>query len=196
MGILQAVGDKAACIVRVPAADETPIKRVLDLGADGIIAPLVNTAEQAEYVVRSARYSPAGSRGVGLGRAHGYGMRFKEYIDSANELVTVVVQAEHAQAVENIESIVKVEGIDAVLIGPYDLSASMGKMGQVDDPAVIEAIDHVTDTCLAAGIPLGYFGVNAEAVRPFADRGYTLLVAGTDTLFLGSAAEATLSALR
>ncbi|MDP6112510.1 MAG: aldolase/citrate lyase family protein, partial [Planctomycetota bacterium] len=186
----------AACIVRVPAADETPIKRVLDLGADGIIAPLVNTAEQAEYVVRSARYSPAGSRGVGLGRAHGYGMRFKEYIDSANELVTVVVQAEHAQAVENIESIVKVEGIDAVLIGPYDLSASMGKMGQVDDPAVIEAIDHVTDTCLAAGIPLGYFGVNAEAVRPFADRGYTLLVAGTDTLFLGSAAEATLSALR
>jgi 2-dehydro-3-deoxyglucarate aldolase/4-hydroxy-2-oxoheptanedioate aldolase len=196
MGILQAVGDEAACIVRVPAADETPIKRVLDLGADGIIAPLVNTAEQAEYVVRSARYSPAGSRGVGLGRAHGYGMRFKEYIDSANELVTVVVQAEHAQAVENIESIVKVEGIDAVLIGPYDLSASMGKMGQVDDPAVIEAIDHVTDTCLAAGIPLGYFGVNAEAVRPFADRGYTLLVAGTDTLFLGSAAEATLSALR
>ncbi|MDP6356185.1 MAG: aldolase/citrate lyase family protein [Planctomycetota bacterium] len=196
MGILQAVGDKAACIVRVPTADETPIKRVLDLGADGIIAPLVNTAEQAEYIVRSARYSPAGSRGVGLGRAHGYGMRFKEYIDSANELVTVVVQAEHAQAVENIESIVKVEGIDAVLIGPYDLSASMGKMGQVDDPAVIEAIDHVTDTCLAAGIPLGYFGVNAEAVRPFADRGYTLLVAGTDTLFLGSAAEATLSALR
>ena len=196
MGILQAVGDKTACIVRVPTADETPIKRVLDLGADGIIAPLVNTAEQAEYIVRSARYSPAGSRGVGLGRAHGYGMRFKEYIDSANELVTVVVQAEHAQAVENIESIVKVEGIDAVLIGPYDLSASMGKMGQVDDPAVIEAIDHVTDTCLAAGIPLGYFGVNAEAVRPFADRGYTLLVAGTDTLFLGSAAEATLSALR
>jgi 2-dehydro-3-deoxyglucarate aldolase len=196
VGILQAVGDKAACIVRVPEASETPIKRILDLGADGIIAPQVNTAEQAEYVVRSARYSPAGSRGVGLGRAHGYGMRFKEYLESANEKVTVVVQAEHAQAVENIESIVKVEGIDAVLIGPYDLSASMGKMGQIDDPKVTEAIDHVTETCLTAGIPLGYFGVNADAVQPFADRGYTLLVAGVDTIFLGSAAEATLSALQ
>ncbi|MDA1142372.1 MAG: aldolase/citrate lyase family protein [Planctomycetota bacterium] len=195
-GILQAVGDKAACIVRVPEANETYIKRILDLGADGIIAPQVNSAEQAEHVVRSARYSPVGSRGVGIGRAHGYGMAFKEYIESANEQVTVVVQAEHVDAVENIESIVKVEGIDAVLLGPYDLSASMGKMGQIEDPEVVAAIDHVTGTCLAANIPLGYFGVTAEAVRPYADKGFTFLVAGTDTIFLGSAAEATLTAMK
>ena len=115
----------------------------------------MNTVEQAASVVRYARYAPAGSRGVGLARAHGYGLRFQEYLDAANQSVAVIVQAEHAQAVENIESIVKVEGIDAVLIGPYDLAASLGKMGRIDDRAVTDAIDHVTNACQAAGIPLG-----------------------------------------
>lgn len=196
LAILQAVGDRIVCVVRVPAAEEVPIKKVLDLGAAGIIAPQVNTADQAADVVRYARYAPAGARGVGLARAHGYGMRFAEYLESANEQVAVIVQAEHAQAVENIESIVKVAGIDAVLLGPYDLSASLGKMGQIDDPAVTDAIDHVTETCRAAGMPLGYFGVTADAVRPYVDRGYTLIVVGVDTLLLGGAAKNLLSELR
>ena len=188
LAILQAVSHRVACLVRVPSADEVSIKKVLDLGATGIIVPQVNTAEQAADVVRFARYAPAGSRGVGLARAHGYGMRFREYIESANESVVVVVQAEHALAVQNIEAIAKVPGIDAVLLGPYDLAASLGKMGQINDPLVTEAIDHITETCLAAGIPLGYFGVTAEAVKPYVERGYTLIVAGVDTLFLGNAA--------
>ncbi len=196
LAILQAVGDRVACVVRVPAAEEVPIKKVLDLGAAGIIAPQVNTVEQAAAVVRYARYAPAGARGVGLARAHGYGMHFAEYLKSANEQVAVIVQAEHAQAVDNIEAIVKVEGIDAVLLGPYDLSASLGKMGQIDDPAVTGAIDHVTETCRAAGMPLGYFGVTADAVRPYVERGYTLIVAGVDTLLLGGAAKSLLSELR
>ena len=189
LAILQAVSYRVACLVRVPSADEVPIKKVLDLGATGIIVPQVNTPEQAADVVRFARYAPAGARGVGLARAHGYGMRFREYIESANERVVVVVQAEHALAVQNIEAIVKVDGIDAVLLGPYDLAASLGKMGQINDPLVTQAIDHVTTTCLAAGIPLGYFGVTAEAVKPYVERGYTLIVAGVDTLFLGTAAK-------
>src|SRR5437763_13507579 len=106
----------------------------------------VETVELAANVVRYARYSPAGSRGVGLARAHGYGMRFQEYMETANERVSVIVQAEHALAVENIEAIVKVEGIDAVFIGPYDLSASLGKMGKINDPVVIDAIEHVSRT--------------------------------------------------
>lgn len=196
LALLQAVGSRVACLVRVPAAEETPIKKVLDLGADGIIVPQVNTAEQAADVVRFARYSPAGSRGLGLARAHGYGMRFQEYLETANDRVSVVVQAEHALAVENIEAIVKVEGIDAVLLGPYDLSASLGKMGKIDDPAVVDAIGHVTKTCQAAGIPLGYFGVTAAAVRPYVERGYTLIVAGVDTLFLAGGARKILAELR
>ena len=166
LAILQAVGDRIACIVRVPGAEEVPIKKVLDLGAEGIIVPQVNTVEQAASVVRYARYSPAGSRGVGLSRAHGYGMRFEQYLETANEQIAVIVQAEHVLAVENIESIVKVEGIDAVLVGPYDLAASLGKMGRIDDPAVTDAIEHVSKTCQAAGIPLGCFGLSAAAVRP------------------------------
>ena len=123
-------------------------------------------------------------------------MRFREYLETANEQVSVIVQAEHALAVQNIEAIVKVEGIDAVLIGPYDLSASLGKMGKINDPVVIDAIEHVTKTCQAAGIPLGYFGVNAAAVQPFIERGYRLIACGVDTLLLGGAAKNLLAELR
>ncbi len=196
LAILQAVGDRIACLVRVPGSEEAPIKKALDLGAEGIIVPQVNTAEQAARVVQYARYAPVGSRGVGLARAHGYGLRFQDYLEKANERVTVIVQAEHVQAVENMESIVKVEGIDAVLLGPYDLSASLGRMGRIDDPAVIEAIDQVTRTCQAAGIPLGYFGVSAQAVRPYIERGYSLIAAGVDTLMIAGAARQLLKELR
>src|SRR5262249_35894282 len=184
LAILQAVGDRVACLVRVPGAEESPIKKALDLGAEGIIVPQVNTVEQAASVVRFARYAPAGSRGVGLSRAHRYGLRFQEYLEAANQRVAVIVQAEHARAVENIESIVKVEGLDAVLLGPYDLAASLGKMGRIDDPAVTDAIEHVTRTCQAAGVPLGYFGVPAQAIRPYMESGYTMMAARVYTLFL------------
>ncbi len=196
LGILQAVDHKVASIVRVPSADEVAIKKVLDLGATGIIVPQVNSAEQAADVVRWARYAPAGSRGVGVARAHGYGMKFAEYIESANDNVAVIVQAEHADAVENIEHIAAVEGVDAVLLGPYDLSASMGIMGQLDNPIFTAAIDRITEVCLAAEMPLGIFGVNAEAIRPYAEQGYTLLVAGVDTLLLGNAAKNLLAEMR
>lgn len=196
LSILQAVDHRVACLVRVPGLDEVAIKKTLDLGAAGIIVPQVNTAQQAADVVRFARYAPLGERGVGLARAHGYGMEFQDYMENANESVSVVVQAEHAQAVENIESIVKVEGVDAVLLGPYDLSASLGQTGNLDHPSVVQAIDHITETCLKASIPLGYFGVTAKAVQPFIERGYTLIVAGVDTLMLGTSAKRMLDELR
>lgn len=196
VAILQAVGDRVACIVRVPVAEEAPIKRVLDVGAEGIICPQVNTPQLAANVVRWSRYAPEGLRGVGLGRAHGYGMNFQEYVDTANQQVTVIVQAEHAQAVENIEAIAATAGVDAVLLGPYDLASSYNKMGLIDDPQVTGAIDRITDVCQAANMPLGYFGVSADAVRPFVERGYQLIVTGVDTVFLGSAAKKTLSQLQ
>ena len=187
LAILQAVGDQVPCVVRVPAAAEVPIKKMLDLGAAGIIAPQVNTAQQAADVVAWSLYAPEGRRGVGLARAHGYGLNFQEYVESANQEITVIVQAEHAEAVENIEQIVQVDGIDAVLLGPYDLAASLGKMGQVDDPEVTGAIDRITAACQEVGLPLGIFGVSADAIRPYIEKGYNLVVAGTDTIFLASA---------
>ena len=196
LGILTAVNRRAACVVRVPSCDAVQIAKALDLGADGIIVPQVNTPQQAADAVRFARYPPEGTRGVGLARAHGYGSKFKEYVESANREIAVIVQAEHAMAVDNIDAIARVPGVDAILLGPYDLSASLGKMGQVDDPVVVTAIRRVTDACRGIGMPLGYFGVSAAAVRPYVERGYTLIVAGVDTTLLAGAARALLAELR
>ena len=194
--ILQAVGNEISCLVRIPQLGEAYIKQFLDLGASGIIIPQVNSAEQARSVVQFSRYSPLGSRGVGLGRAHRYGLKFQEYVESANDEVVVVVQAEHIDAVNNIESIVQVTGIDCVLVGPYDLSASMNKTGQVDHPEVIDAINHITTVCRDAKMPLGIFGVNADSICHYAQQGFTLLVAGTDTILLSQSAKKLLSIMR
>ncbi|MEZ6060654.1 MAG: aldolase/citrate lyase family protein [Planctomycetaceae bacterium] len=194
--ILQAVSHRLACVIRVPAASEASIKRTLDIGAAGVIVPMVNTPDQAADVVRWSRYSPAGSRGVGLARAQGYGLRFQQYVESANDSVAVIVQAEHALAVDNIESIVQVEGIDGVQLGPYDLAASMGKMGQVDDPDVVAAVDHIIATCLKANVAVGCFAISADAVQSWVERGCTLITAGVDTLLLAGAAGSTLKSLR
>ena len=91
--VLQGAGSEMPCLVRVSASEEVPIKKALDVGAAGIIAPMVNSVEQAERVVRLSKYAPLGTRGVGLGRAHGYGLRFQEYVQRANEDVAVVIQA-------------------------------------------------------------------------------------------------------
>ena len=196
LSVLRAVDHRIPCVVRVPAPEEIPIKKTLDIGATGIIAPQTNTVEQVESVVRYCRYSPQGSRGVGLGRATTYGQGFADYVGTANDNVAVIVQAEHIEAVENIEAIVQVEGVDAILIGPYDLSASLGKMGQVTDPEVVAAIDHVTDVCHAAEMPLGIFGVTAEAVIPYRDKGFSLIVSGVDLLMIAQTAKQMLSQLR
>lgn len=186
--ILQTVGSRIPCVVRVPAAAEVPVKSALDLGAHGVIVPQVNTPETATAVVNWSRYAPEGTRGVGLARAHGYGFRFQDYLDSANADTAVIIQAEHIEAVEKIEQIASVPGIDAVLIGPYDLAASMGRMGDVEHPEVVAAIDRVTSVCQDAGIPLGIFGVTAEAVTPWIAKGYSLITASVDALLLGTAA--------
>jgi 2-keto-3-deoxy-L-rhamnonate aldolase RhmA len=193
--LLQAAGPALSCVVRIPAVGEIPIKQALDVGAAGIIAPQVNSAATAEQVVGWAKYPPAGRRGVGVARAHGYGRRLADYLTTANERLAVIVQAEHIDAVGQIEAIVAVPGVDAVLVGPYDLSASLGRPGAVDHPDVVAAIDRVTAVCRQAGMPLGIFGVSAEAVRPYMAKGYTLIVAGIDTLLLGQAAHGLLTQL-
>lgn len=196
LAVLQAVDRDLACIVRVPTLDVGWIKRALDLGAHGIIVPQVETAAEAAKAVRFARYTPEGERGMGLARAHRYGFAFREYVENANAGIAVVVQAEHARAVENIEAIAATEGLDAVFLGPYDLSASLGHPGDITHPRVAEAIGHITRSCQAAGMPLGYFGVDAKAVAPYVAQGYTLICAGVDCLLLGQAAQRLLAELR
>lgn len=188
--MLMAIGGRCASLLRVPSLGETCIKTALDLGVDGIIVPMVNSAELAREAVAWTRYPPQGRRGIGLARAQGYGLEFADYVENANDRLALVVQVEHIDAVENIEEIAAVDGLDAVFVGPYDLSASLGKTGAVDDPEVVAAIERVTRACRARGLALGYFGVSAASVLPYIERGFNLICAGTDAgLITGGAAE-------
>jgi 2-keto-3-deoxy-L-rhamnonate aldolase RhmA len=117
-------------------------------------------------------------------------------VSHANDETLVVVQAEHIEAVNNIEAIVQVPGVDAVLVGPYDLSASLGRIGEVTHPDVVSAIERVTQACRAAHMPLGIFGMSLEAVWPYVERGYTLLTVSIDTVLLGNAARELLTRFR
>ena len=194
--LVQAIDHQCPCFMRIPTGDEAHIKKALDIGLAGIMVPQVNTPEQAEQIIRLSKYPPQGTRGVGLARAHRYGYCFQDYLEQANDEITIILQAEHIQAVENIRKIVEVPGIDAILVGPYDLSASMGKPGQVNHPEVIAAIELVTAACKDADISLGIFGLSDEAVSPYMEQGFNLIAVGVDAVFLGTAARDTLGKLR
>jgi 2-dehydro-3-deoxyglucarate aldolase len=186
--ILQSVGERVDCILRVPLNDEIWIKKALDTGAAGILVPQVNVIEDARRAVRYSKYPLQGSRSVGIGRAQGYGAKSQEYLDRANASTAVIVQAEHIDAVKNIEAIVSVDGIDAVLVGPYDLSASMGLMGQVDSPEVQSAIEIIRQTCQNHGMPHGIFATKVERAKAYMQQGYNLIACSGDTLMLAQAA--------
>lgn len=177
------------CVVRIRDQSEASIKSALDSGAAGIIAPFVNTAEEAKRIVALCKYPPEGCRSVGVSRANGYGMQFQDYLRRANSETSVIVLVEHVDAVKNIESIVRVAGIDVVFLGPYDLSGSLGKPGEVNDPAVRSCLERVRQAASAAGIPLGIFGMTPDALEGLSAQGYTLLTVGIDTVFLGIAAK-------
>lgn len=183
--MIQAMKPNCGALVRVPEISEANIKKVLDIGAGGIIVPKVNTAEEAKQIVLFAKYPTQGVRGVGAARTHGYGLSFKEYVEKANAETLVVIQIEHFEGVNNINEIVEVEGVDVIFIWPYDLSASFGVAGQVEHPLVKVAIEKVETACAKAGIPMGYFGTNPEAVKPYLqNENYQLITCGTDSGFL------------
>jgi 2-dehydro-3-deoxyglucarate aldolase/4-hydroxy-2-oxoheptanedioate aldolase len=186
--MIQAVSGRSACIVRVPANEPIWITKVLDLGADGLIFPHISRAEEARAAVQAARYPPVGTRSVGIARAQGYGTRVAECLARANEEIVLIAQAEHIDAARNIDEILSVDGVDAVFIGPFDLSASLGIPGQTTDPKVQEAIARIGDACTARNVPSGIFARDAEGVRRAAEQGFSLLGASTDTLLFDGAA--------
>lgn len=194
--ILQAKRGDCAALVRIPVNDETWIKRVLDLGADGIIVPQVKTAEEAQRAVSSSKYPPTGTRSVGMSRASGYGMDFAQYIREANDKLSVFLQIEHTEGVKNIDAILQIKGIDAIIIGPYDMSGSFGKLGQIQDPQVHEAIETVRKTCKAKGIPIGIFCLQPDLARTYLDQGYDLVNLGCDIHFLWSSAKSALDSIK
>ena len=114
-------------------------------------------------------------------------MKFQDYVDEANKKITVIMQIEHVEGVKNIDAIVKVPGLDAIIIGPYDLSGSMGKIGKVNDPEVQQKIDTARKAGLNAGLAVGIFTTNPEEVKSLSEKGYTLIAVGIDTMIFGQA---------
>lgn len=175
-------------LVRVAAAEETHVKQALDAGADGIVCPAVPDAATADALVRWAKYPPQGRRSVGVGRAHGYGLGFPEYVAGANERTSVVVQIETTRGVAAADEILAVDGLGGVLIGPYDLSASMGFMGRPDAPEVTAVVADVARRARGRGLPVGLFYVTSAAFAAAVDRPpLDFVLVGTDTALLAGA---------
>lgn len=185
-------------LVRLTSNDPNQAKRLLDAGARGVIVPMVNSAAQAEAAVSAVRYPPVGIRGVGLSRAQGYGVRFEEYIQTIEPATVVVAQIEHAEAVGALGEILAVPGVDATIIGPYDLSGSIGKPGQFDDSGVLALLGEYERASGEAGIPMGFHVIDPDyrSVMRKAQAGYRFLGFSVDFLFLGESCRTGLRALR
>lgn len=175
---------KTASIVRVPTNNPDTIKQYVDTGVSGIIIPAIKNVSDTKKAVRSLKYPPVGERGIGLGRSTGYFVHLKDYLANANQDVLVICMIETAEAVEDISAIVQVEGLDLLIIGPFDLSASLGLPGQVTDPKVQEAIAKVEKVAKTAGIPLGISVPDHPTAMKFMDRGYRFFVIGSDIEYL------------
>ena len=185
---IQSKGMKA--LVRVSKNEEVIIKKVLDMGADGIIVPMVNSKEDAKQAVEYAKYPPIGKRGVGLYRASKYGIGFEEYKKWVDEELVIIAQIEHIDAINNIDDIVQVEGIDGTIIGPYDLSGSMGFPGEFDRDDVKKAVQKVLDRCKIHNVPAGFHVVDTDPknLQLKIDQGCTFLAYGIDYFFMRDAA--------
>ena len=177
---------RCAPLVRLAGNVYAETKRFLDAGAQGVIAPFVNTREQAEELVRAVKYPPEGMRGVGFCRANDYGLRLEESVASANDETFVCVQIEHADALPNLDAVFEVEGIDAVMIGPYDLSASLGITARFDHPEMISATKRILDAARRHRVAPGIHVIRpdpAEAVSRLRE-GYRFIAYSLDITML------------
>lgn len=172
-------------LVRVGENNPLLIKKALDAGAHGIIVPMVNSVEDARKAVNSIYYPTKGNRGVGLYRAHEYGMEFNAYKDKLDEQLILVVQIEHYLGVKNLHDILSVDGVDGYIIGPYDLSGSVGYPGEFDHPVVTEQLNLIKEALAKENKPGGFHIVHSdhnELIKRI-NEGYKFIAYGDDMVF-------------
>ncbi len=176
--------------VRLPSADAVTVKQVLDLGAQNLVVPMISTAAQAEDVVRSASYPPRGVRGVGsaLARSARWG-RVQGYLERASEYVSVFVQIETLEGVENSAEILAVEGVDGVFVGPSDLAASMGLIGKQTHPEVVSAVGRVFAAAKAADKPVGVNAFDPLYAHRYLEEGADFVLVSSDVTLVARGAE-------
>lgn len=190
LGQLQAVATGTASAIVRPAWNDTVlIKRVLDIGAQSVLLPYVQNADEARRAVAATRYPPKGVRGVtASGRAARYG-RVTDYLKRADEEICVLVQAETRVALDNIEAIAAVDGVDGVFIGPSDLAASLGHIGQPGHPVVQAALKEAVDRLKKAGKPAGILTANEDEAKRYIEWGYLFVAVGSDIGLLAKNAD-------
>lgn len=176
----------AACLPRLASHNREQMARLLDSGADGVIVPNVASLAQVEQLIAWGKYPPVGQRGYGVARAQGYGMEFEEYVATWNTRSTLIIQVESIQAVEAIDELLAPEAVDGVMVGPYDISGSLGLPGQLEHPKVVEACARVIEASQrhrkACGTQL--IEPTAERVTEAFDRGHSFLVLASDVFVL------------
>jgi 2-dehydro-3-deoxyglucarate aldolase len=191
-------GTSCDLLARLHSCDPVQAKLVLDAGAAGIIVPTVNTPEEAARAVAMAKFPPEGYRGASFCRASDHGRNFTAYYTAHNQNVLVVVMLEHIDAVGRANEILATPGIDAALIGPYDLSASMGLAGQVEHPSVAAAQQTILEACLRRRVAAGIHVVSTDTavLDGRIEAGYRFIACGLDTLFIMQGCRQMLAARR
>ena len=187
------------CFYRVPWNDFVQAKPFLDMGVHGIIFPMVNSAQEAEKAVAACRYPPKGNRGWGPRRASGYGqVSGQEYANNISKKIWCVIQIEHIEGVNNLDEILKVDGIDAIIIGPCDLSASLGVLPQIKHPLVIESIERTAKKCnehrMLFGVSLA--GNNREDIIRWRKLGASIIFLNDEANYIINGAGETLKILK
>lgn len=183
-------GSHSAPVVRPPCNEPVIIKRLLDIGFNNFLVPFVETEEEARRAVASTRYPPAGIRGVSVShRSNMYGT-LPDYNQSINDNITVLVQIETRQAVDHIDAIAAVDGVDGIFVGPGDLSAALGYLGQPAHPEVLDVIKHIFDRARAAGKPAGILAPVEADARRYLEWGATFVAVGSDLGVFRSATQA------
>lgn len=179
----------ATRVVRVPVGDTALIKQYLDLGAQNLMVPMVDTAEQARDAVAAMHYPPRGVRGVGAALARSSRWNaVEDYLQNASDLVSLTIQLESATAVDNAAEIAAVDGVDELFIGPSDLAASMGVLGQQTHPDVLDAVSRAMKACQDTGKPVGVNAFNLEQAQAYLDAGASFVLVGADVQLLAGAA--------
>ena len=190
-------GSRTVPIVRVPWNDAVRIKQILDLGADGVLVPMVNSPAEAKAAISACKYPPEGTRGFGPRRASDYGRSTDAYVAQANDGTIVMLQIEHVSAVAQIDEILAVPGIDVICMGPTDLSGSAGLLRQFNHPTVVAAIDKVIARAHAKGLPV-CAGVSfpPEIMRDWVAKGANFVLAMEDSAMFRQGATDALARMR
>jgi 2-keto-3-deoxy-L-rhamnonate aldolase RhmA len=186
----------AETLVRVRANEEARIKLALDLGADAILVPMVNSVEAARRAVQAAKYPPLGGRGIGPWRCSDYYRNFGDYVKEANDTTALIIQIENKDAVAAIDEIIAVDGIDAIFVGPADLSASLGHGTNSGNPDTVAAIERVAEACRAKGMPMGIDCLSPEHISRWGALGYRIFTFGADFEYLSEGASAAATSAR